>query len=167
MQRFPLFVALAGLALASSVLLARAAGRQVRHGPLYTVAQVQAGLAHQRGIWVGRTVRVRGSAVLCLSSDSQRDPQRCSRWPTYLVTGDAGGASGVLPLTWGHQDDLPAFLHRVLPFAGLVPAAKAVHWGVVATYQVQLRAAPAGSCTIPPCYQALLLDAAPAALLGE
>ena len=81
MQRFPLFVALAGLALASSVLLARAAGRQVRHGPLYTVAQVQAGLAHQRGIWVGRTVRVRGSAVLCLSSDSQRDPQRCSRWP--------------------------------------------------------------------------------------
>jgi hypothetical protein len=39
------------------------------------------------------------------------------------------------------------------------------HWGAVATYWVQLRAAPVGTCTSPPCYQALLLDAAPDALV--
>jgi hypothetical protein len=78
----------------------------------------------------------------------------------YLVNDDGAGASGVLPLAWGHQEGVPAFLHRVLQLGGLMPASQAVHWGAVATYQVQLRAAPAGFCTSPPCYQAVLLDAA-------
>jgi hypothetical protein len=37
----------------------------------------------------------------------------------------------------------------------------------LATYQVQLQAVAASHCGGGPCYEALLLDAAPDALLGE
>jgi hypothetical protein len=154
-----ILLVVAGLALATACALATV--RRAPLGPVYAVAAVHAGLVHASDRWVGRTVRVRGIAVLCLSADIQSYPQRCGRWPMYLVNGDAGAATGVLPLALGQQDGEPALLRRVLQFAGIVPASQVVRWGAVATYQVRLRAAPASSCASPPCYQAVLLDAAP------
>jgi hypothetical protein len=93
------------------------------------------------------------ATAFCPSSDH---PQSCSQGPRYLL--DAMSSDVVLPLAWGSQGGVPALLRRVRLFAGLVPAAQVVHWGALATYQVQLRAASAGTCA---CYQAVLLDAAP------
>jgi hypothetical protein len=118
-------------------------------GLVYSVEQVQAELEHHPAAWVGRTARVRGIAILC---------QHCSQRQTYLVNGDA---SGVLPLAWGRQDRVLAFLRRVPRVGRLVPAPQSVRWGVVATYRVQLRELPADSCSFAPCNEALLLDAAP------
>jgi hypothetical protein len=42
-------------------------GGPLDRGRVYSVAQVQAGLVDQPEAWVGRTVRVRGIAALCLS----------------------------------------------------------------------------------------------------
>jgi hypothetical protein len=117
--------------------------------PVYSVAQVQVELAHRPAAWVGRTERMRGIAVLC---------QHCSQWQSYLATGDA---SGVLPLAWGRPDRVLAFLRRLPQFGRLVPAAQRVRWGVEASYRVQLRELPADACPFAPCYEALLLDAAP------
>src|SRR5437763_12150825 len=42
-------------------------------GPVYTVAQVAAGLAHHPRAWVGRTVTVRGT-LLVVVDDNSADP---------------------------------------------------------------------------------------------
>src|SRR5207237_4394068 len=39
-------------------------------GPVYTVAQVAAGLAHHPRAWVGRTVTVRGTLAVVVDDDS-------------------------------------------------------------------------------------------------
>ncbi|HWE62684.1 MAG TPA: hypothetical protein VHB98_13300 [Chloroflexota bacterium] len=127
--------------------------------PVYSIATVQAGLAHHPSVWVGRTVHVRGVAALCLTSDSQSDPQYCSQEPTYLV--DAIRTGGVLPLAWGRQDAVRAFLRRVPLVRAVVAPPQTPRWWLLATYWVQLRATATGFCGIPPCYEALLLDAAP------
>jgi hypothetical protein len=44
---------------------------------------------------------------------------------------------------------------------GLLPAPRAVGWGTVATYRVELRTVAEGSCGAATCYEAVLLDAAP------
>jgi hypothetical protein len=55
-----------------------------------------------------------------------------------------------------------ALAMRAAPLVGgLVPAGQAPHWGVRASYRVQIRAVPGTSCTYWPCFEAVLLDAAP------
>jgi hypothetical protein len=120
---------------------------------------VQTGLAHQPGGWVGRTVRVRGIATLCLSSDSHGDPPYCRHGSQVLL--DTGGANAALPLAGASQGGVLALLRRVPLLGGLLPAPQAVRWEEVASYRVALRAMPVGMCAAPPCHGALLLDAAP------
>lgn len=50
------------LAVAAAVLSARAMAPPVA-GRIYSVAEVERGLAHNSGIWAGRTVRVRGDVI--------------------------------------------------------------------------------------------------------
>jgi hypothetical protein len=135
------------------VLIMLATGSQVSHDPVYPVAKVQAGLAHQPGVWVGRTVRVRGIAGVCLASDH---PQSCSHGPMYLM--DAIRSDAVLPLVQGRQDAVPAFLRR-LPLVGtVVPAPEVLQWYTIATYHVHLQIEQLCPST---CYTAVLLDTAP------
>jgi hypothetical protein len=159
MKRYRVPVALLGLALTSSVLLAVAAGSQVSHGPVYSVAEVQAGLVVQPQAWVGRIVRVQGSATVC-ETRFEHGYFRCTSEQPRLS--DAGGAAAEpLLLVWEAPAPVWSALWRLPLLRGLLPAVQPVQWGVVATYRVQLRAAHASSCASPPCYQAVLLDAAP------
>jgi hypothetical protein len=147
-------LALLGLALMSvAISFAIRSGE----GPVYSVATLQAGLARQPGVWLGRPVRVRGIVALCLSSDGQSDPPYC-HGSTYLM--DASEASWVLPLAWGRQDSVLAVLRRVPLLSGLLPALQAVRWEEVATYRVELRTMPGEPCGTAACYEAVLLDAA-------
>jgi hypothetical protein len=123
-------------------------------GPVYTVAQVQAGLAHHPQAWVGRTVRMRGVAWRCLG------------WaygpcliPSPILT-DPGAYTG-LGLTRRTATPLLAFVHALPLVDRLVPLEQASRWGVLASYRVQIRAVPIAACVYWPCYEALLLDAAP------
>jgi hypothetical protein len=123
------------------------------------VAQAQAALAHHPSIWLGRTVRVRGIATLCVASDSQSDPSLCSYGSTYLL--DTGGANEVLPLAWAGLDSRLALVRRVPLLGGLLPAPQSVHWQEVATYRVRLQAVPESRCGTGVCVVVVLLDAAP------
>jgi hypothetical protein len=122
--------------------------------------------AQRQGGSPGRTVRVRGVAVACLSSGSPARVLNCHRQPLELRDPGLGGASDALPLRWGSQPSWLAFLRGVPVLGRLLPAAQAPHWGAGVTYRVQFRAVPADSCPSPPCYEALLLDGAPDTL-GE
>jgi hypothetical protein len=156
---------LLGLLLLAGGLAAMASSRSADHGPVYSVAALRSHLAEEPQTWVGRRAAVRGIAV----------GSSCKTWPSPAHTPCQGWPPSILldpsqlirlPLTLGAPNP-PLALHRRLPLAGqLVPPPQVVHWGAVATYRVQLRAAPASPCASPPCYQALLLDAAPEAF-GE
>lgn len=56
-------------------------------GPVYTVAQVQAGLLHHPKTWIGRTVRVEGAVVL-------------AGWPLNSAGNAPGATSGDGCVSW-------------------------------------------------------------------
>jgi hypothetical protein len=154
MLRSPAFrLGLAGLLLAGW-LTALATHVHLEHSPVYTVAQVQTLLAREPKQWLGRTLLLHGM----VAGEPAYHPM------PSLVDADAAVAIAPLPVARSTRPDpLRAFLRRVPLLGELVPAPQALRWGADATYRVQLRGAPGTWCTMPPCYQAVLLDAAPAA----
>jgi hypothetical protein len=132
---------------------------QRSHVPVYTLAELRAGLVRNPAAWVGRAVRVRGMVQSsgCLAWDAGGSAP-CRDRAAYLLGPD--GAS-VLQVAGWERDPLLATLRR-LPLVGrLVPGPRAARWGALATYRVRLQAAPAPVCDDTPCYEVFLLDAAP------
>jgi hypothetical protein len=126
-------------------------------GPLYGVTDLQRQLARDPEDWIGRTMLVQGSAG---SYHSWSPPDSIV---ARFALRDPGAPPGTasLSLAWGAPDLLQASL-RHLPLIGrLAPQPQVLHWGGLATYRVRLRIAPADSCSFLPCYEAVLLDAAP------
>jgi hypothetical protein len=161
MIRYPVRVTLLGLALTSSVLIMVAAGSQVAQDPVYSVAQVQASLARHPSVWLRRTVRVRGVASECAYAYASL----CTSWQPVLRDpatrpGEPGAELLLLPVP-ARPDALTALLRRIPWVRALVRGPHVVQWGVAATYQVQLRVMAGSHCGGGPCYEALLLDAAP------
>jgi hypothetical protein len=161
MARSPLFLGgLLGLPLASG-LTGLAISMPPDHGPVYRVAQLASGLHRDPEAWLGRRIMVRGWIEGC----PYRRPGPCASWQPLLhdVTTRPTAAGAGLPLVpvSTDPDALTALLRRIQWVRALVPAPQAVLWGTAATYQVELRAVTAGRCGGVPCYEALLLDAAP------
>lgn len=127
-------VLLAGAALLGGILHLTA------EPPVYTAAQVQAGLLHHAQTWEGRTVLVRAvetgwvASLLCLSPDHQSNcgyreqlflgPVNGAKTPDLRVLGthDPRDASGeglpsrsILPVRWATLPLLGSFLTALLP----------------------------------------------------
>jgi hypothetical protein len=124
MRRRTVVAALAALGLAAVT------GLVVRqdHGAerVYTVAQVTAGLAHHPAAWSGRTLDVRGRAVIPLC------PGTASCRPSAAVLVDLHAPSSRIRLTWTKVNPLLTVLLRV-PYVG------ALGWvGGVGVYRVHL-----------------------------
>jgi hypothetical protein len=151
-------VAPLGLLLTTAPTVATLGNRQ-EPGPGYSVKELRMSLQHAPERWVGRTVRVRGTAVRC--SDPSGGPH-CLYEQARLLGRWGAPAPESLPLEWdGSSPPLVAAL-RQLPLLGqLMPAPQVLRWGAVATYRVQIRALPITSCGNRPCYEAVVLDAAP------
>jgi hypothetical protein len=146
------------VALAAGILQATGggAGRAV-----YTVAQLRAHLHRDPAAWVGRTLWVRGRIAGCPGILPPAAQSVCREWDRYYLTDTAAPATEPLPVERENPDPLLAALRR-LPLGGrLLPAEQQIHWGMLTTYRVRVRVAPALVCRRPPCYEALLLDAAP------
>jgi hypothetical protein len=158
---------LAALVVGSLVLgtwSALSAGR-LRDGPhpLYSVATIQQLLARHPAAWVGKSVWVRGVAVPGVTVSCGLPPSTYfdGCLPPHLADAASPATVEALWLADRDQGRLLTLLRRVPILAWFAPAPQALHWGVVATYRVRLRAAPANSCVFLPCYEAVLLDAAP------
>jgi hypothetical protein len=113
------------------------------------VQEVQRGLEHHPDAWLGRTVRVRGMVYSADCSCRDRAPSLLGR-----------DGAGMLPVAGWEPDPLLAAQRRLPLVGGLVPEPQVARGGVLATYRVRLVAA-AAACDAAPCYEALLLDAAP------
>jgi hypothetical protein len=130
-----------------------------KQDPVYSVAAVRAQLARDPHVWTGRAVRVQG---LTVSPDCiERESVLCARRSPYTANIVDPVEGSFLPLTQVAATPLLAVLRRLPLARDLVPAAPTLYWGTRATYWVRLRAAPAGSCALAPCYEAVLLDVAP------
>jgi hypothetical protein len=163
MKRYPIpLTAALGLVLVAGAVLAT--HEQHAQGTVYTVTQVQAGLAEHPRAWLGWTMRVRGLVVPCQvgPDDPPNLPpsQSCSGWPADLVDPGSASAAAFLPLTWSLQSPLLAALRRLPLLGPLLPAPAAPTRTTITTYRVRLRVAPSAVCSSTPCYEALVLDTA-------
>jgi hypothetical protein len=162
MARSPVLLGALLCLLLAGGLAAVALVRPPAHGPVYTVAQVQAQLARRPRAWTGRMLLVRGVAEVTVCVSTTPDgPLLCA--PPRAVLRDAGppAASGSLPLVWAGPNPLLAVVRRVPLLGGLVPVPQVMDWGEVVTYRVELRTTADGPCGAGACYEAMVLDAAP------
>src|SRR5207248_10582662 len=96
-------IALLGLAVVSGLVVRQDHGAE----RVYTVAQVTTGLAHHPAAWSGRTLDVRGRAVIPLC------PGTASCRPSAAVLVDLHEPSRRIRLTWTRANPLLAVLLRV------------------------------------------------------
>jgi hypothetical protein len=134
-------------------------------GPVYGVTAARDQLSREPAQWLGRALKVRGQIVPCLAmpsaengactamSPAQSDPRRGN--PAAPTTIDP------MPLTAAGLNPFLASLRPLPLLAGLLPSAQLPPWGAIGIYRIQIGALPAYSCPSPPCYEALLLGAAP------
>ena len=127
-------------------------------GPVYAVAEVQAGLQHNPQRWVGRTVLVHGRAIVT------HCPGWCPYAPQFLIDAQVPYSPSTycpppqsIPIKWTVDPHVAILLQ--LPLLGpLISPFVRGHLGGVGTYRVQLQRNPAVCNGIPEKYQATLLD---------
>lgn len=159
--RVALPIVLMALILGSGLVVAAARIGEAAP-PVYTVAQIRANLLRQGAIWANRTVRVRGTLqgpfIFCAAA------RPCPVAPLGLVD-DANGIIGsnqYLPVEQGRADSVWAFVRRVPLLGALMPAPQRAHFGLTATYLLQLHPQPASFCrryAFVLCYKGVILDA--------
>jgi hypothetical protein len=122
---------------------------------VYSVAQVQAQLAQNAPVWLGRTILVHGIVV---GEPTAGASSRTDTWSPILV--DAHRTVGVspLPLAKGELDPLRALLRRLPWLGSRVAGEQVVHWGEIGDFRVQLRAQVPARCGHAVCYAAIVLD---------
>jgi hypothetical protein len=158
-QRVLLIAALGLVVVAVLAVVARA--RPFDRSLVYSVVDLRRHLAEDPRPWLGRRLLVRGEAIAVACPVDPGTPGLCAPPWGYLTDPGPSLAVDPLPLEWAGADPLLTAV-RHLPLLGdFIPPPQVVHWEQVAVYRVQLRAAAIGVCGIPPCYEALLLDAAP------
>lgn len=155
-----IIVALAGIALAVGLALV-VSGGVAAVGPVYTVSELRADLAHDPQAWLGHTVLVRGmpvgAPVSCPATAS------CAFMPLGLMDPPASRPGSYLLLSMGPPNPLLALLRR-LPLVGrFMPGPQLLRWTTPAIYRIQIQGTAGTSRGVPARYEALLLDAAPPA----
>jgi hypothetical protein len=129
-------------------------------GPVYSVAQVQAGLHHNPQLWVRRTVLVYGVVIGCPPG------YPCPFIPAGTAETGLGLASSsrvplaqALPLDWEPQDPWLMDLRHVPLLSHLVPAPQALYMTRPADYRVRLVSIKPCGTPSSICIHARLLDA--------
>jgi len=141
-------VGAAGVALAAVLFFLTANRFFVSTGPVYTVAQVQAGIGHHPRSWVGRTVLVRALATPLGASCPASVP-----YCTNVVLSDRDpelGSTPSLVAMAAPPDPFWSVLRAVPLMDRVIPDPQEVAWQRVATYRVHFSAQTFVPC-LPPC----------------
>ena len=147
-------IAVLGLVLVALALVAISRERLDR-ARVYTVAEVQAKLAHDPEAWLHRTLRVRGIAVAAGCAGQTPDSTSLCGPPHFsLSDADPSGGPARLTLVWAGGSPLLTALRRLPLLGRFAPAPQEIRWEVVAVYRVRLQEDPRCSA----CYEVLLPD---------
>jgi hypothetical protein len=155
----PLTVGALALVLGGALAPASASA----HGPVYSLAALEAQLDRTPQGWVGRAVLVSAVAEPCSMWSRRTHLDDCGDRPLLLVSMCPEPDAAPLPLIRPAQPRIVALLEGV-PLAGtflsrLLRPIPAPSWGAEATFAVRLEVADSGSNGAPPSYYALLLAA--------
>jgi hypothetical protein len=163
MKRQPgLLLAPMGLVLAVGLVVALRGGSRGVAGPVYTVAQVQAGLMDRPPAWVGPTIWVRGLAAPCPWRGGTARLWQCADDPFILVADPADPRAAPLPLSPPAPDTLLAVLQRLPLLHALAARSLTVPIDTPARFRVQVQRLAAQACgSRSPCYEAVPRDIAP------
>ncbi|HWE64278.1 MAG TPA: hypothetical protein VHB98_21410 [Chloroflexota bacterium] len=148
------------LLVLGAMMLAQVTSR-MRGGPIYTVAALRAHLAQDPAAWMDRPLRVRAIAAICRAWLSLAHASPCVNWQLALTDPGADDGAEALPLASGPVPPLVELLRRLPLIRIVAPAPQQPRWDAIAVYRIQLHALACGPAQQPPCYEALLLDAAP------
>jgi hypothetical protein len=179
---------LIGLALAGVLVCSLGRSTADAHR-VYTVTQVQAGLARNPKVWVNRTVLVRGRIMQGywmhgragvswgLAEYCAATPSGCpsDSPPGILIPRGAVVHLGlrsdgldsenhylpILTLLPQPAGALVLFLRRIPLVASIVPMPQHVQWGTLATYQIYILPKVRRNACRPICDDAVLLNVAP------
>jgi hypothetical protein len=109
---------------------------------IYSVAAARAALTYAPTHWIGRTLYVRGRLDGCPPV-----PAPCPVWQPRLFDPAQATGRGALPVERLPSDSWLLTLRRLPVLGALFTAPRAVHWGTVATYPVQVvQALPLSPC---------------------
>jgi hypothetical protein len=160
---------IAGLVLGSVSGIQVLRDRLGLESPVYSLAQVEAGLRQHPGAWVGKAIRVRARLTVLATPCALIDGG-CGLAPAsyYVLDGGAAGSSrfpgtGVLPLVLevGAENPLYARLEHIPGLRDLVPRPPRLQ--AVAVTMVRLEpSSPQLGCWVSLCYYAVLLGPPPA-----
>jgi hypothetical protein len=136
--------------------------------PVYSLAQVEDGLRHHPGAWMGKVTRVRARLTMLAAPCALIDGG-CGLAPAsyYALDGGAAGSSrfpgtGVLPLVLevGAEDPLYARLQQIPVLKDLAPRPPRLQ--AVAVMMVRLEpSSPQLACWVSLCYHAVLVGPPP------
>jgi hypothetical protein len=151
---------LLGLLLAAGLALVALAMPQ-GHGPVYSVAQVQAGLVEHPQDWIGRTVQVRAIAEPCLAWGSPHDALHCHTLQPQLVDSREPDLVNPLPLALETQSPVLRALRHLPVLKRLLLPPPAPPWEMVRTYGIRLQHGTGEGCKIDTSFKAVLLAVRP------
>jgi hypothetical protein len=159
---------IAGLVLVGVLGILVLRDRLGLESPVYSLAQVENGLRHHPGAWVGKAIRVRARLTVLATPCALIDGG-CGLAPAsyYALDGGASGSSrfpdfSVPPLVLevGAEDPLYARLQQIPVLKDLVPRPPRLQ----AVEVMMVRLAPSSpplACGVSLCYHAVLLDPPP------
>jgi hypothetical protein len=130
-------------------------------GPVYSIAALDAKLAHDPAAWLGATVQVR--AVLgqvCLATTHSYPPS-CATVQLTLADPNPTSTAPALPLAWDPQSTVSTVLRRIPLLRALMPPAQTLHAGGPAVYRIKVQHGPCVQSPATACYGAILLGADP------
>ena len=138
-----------------------ALSRREDQGPMYTMAALRERLAVQPAAWVDRPLRVRAWASPCTAWIGVAHASPCLNFQPTLTDPQGYYGAAALPLASGTASPLLALLRRLPLIGNGAPAPQQPHWDTIGVYRIQIHVVYCDPINQPPCYEALLLDAAP------
>jgi hypothetical protein len=131
-------------------------------GPIFSVEAVRTGLVRDPAVWLHRSLRIRAIASRC---GGPAGGPHCLYAQPQLLGASGDGATWALSLDWDPASPPLLQLVRRLPVLGtLMPPPQRLRWGVMAVYRVRLAPVSPPPWGASPCYEGVLLDAAPGPL---
>jgi hypothetical protein len=164
LQPLARLVLVLGIAVAASLLGVLAIAQHAQapgSGPVYSMAEVRTHLAQHPPTWLHRTLSVRAvpEPGLCFAMFSPHGPP-CARWRPALADPDPFTLIPPLPLA---REAPPAWLDwlRRVPLLGGLALPHRLQWDRPGVYRIQVHTVPCFSTEVPPCFEALMIGAAP------
>ncbi len=158
MKRYIMPVCALMCTLAIGIGVKEAGSRYLAPSRVYTLAQVETGLAQNPTAWLRRRIRVHATPTAIVCFPSPHGPS-CPFPDGVLVDADGSSLTAPLPLALGSLPAGLALLRHVPLLNAFAPATQTIRWALPGIYRIEIQVS---RCSAPGpllCYTAMIPDA--------